>query len=232
MNRENTIDQLVNIELETLNNNNVSDYDKQIKTEQINNNINTQQLTSLRRNIIETGISVSIHTFIMAVFEIYFYFGYVIVIEKKMFMDKIDSYTYALNNYYENNISEDEHNMLVIIFPQKQMNSLLEKLYIDYINSLEEQRKLLDALLLRSYKMLVVVTSVLVLFFTLGFYSKKNIHWKKIIIDNILMFVSLGVFEYIFFTNIILKYSPVTDAEIKYEIAKNLLVPLTHNSSY
>ena len=225
MNRENTMEQLVNIELATLNNNNVSD--KEIITNQSN-----RDFWYVKRDIIETGISVSIHTFIMAVFEIYFYFGYVIIIEKKMFMDKIDSYTYIFNSYYDNHISDEEHNMLVLLFPQRQINDLLQKLYIDYRRSLEEQRELLDALLLQSYKMLVVVTSVLVLFFTLGVYSNKNIHWKKIVADNILMFLSLGVFEYIFFTNIILKYSPVTDAEIKYELAKNLLVPLTQNSSY
>ena len=225
MNRENTMEQLVNIELATLNNNNVSD--KEIITNQSN-----RDFWYVKRDIIETGISVSIHTFIMAVFEIYFYFGYVIIIEKKMFMDKIDSYTYIFNSYYDNHISDEEHNMLVLLFPQRQINDLLQKLYIDYRRSLEEQRELLDALLLQSYKMLVVVTSVLVLFFTLGVYSNKNIHWKKIVADNILMFLSLGVFEYIFFTNIILKYSPVTDAEIKYELAKNLLVPLRQNSSY
>ena len=199
MNRENTMEQLVNIELATLNNNNVSD--KEIITNQSN-----RDFWYVKRDIIETGISVSIHTFIMAVFEIYFYFGYVIIIEKKMFMDKIDSYTYIFNSYYDNHISDEEHNMLVLLFPQRQINDLLQKLYIDYRRSLEEQRELLDALLLQSYKMLVVVTSVLVLFFTLGVYSNKNIHWKKIVADNILMFLSLGVFEYIFFTNIILKY--------------------------
>lgn len=227
MNRENTMDQLVDIELVSLSNANKETIN-QLQTQ-------TQTQTNiwcLRRSIIETGISVSIHTFIMAVFEIYFYFGYVVVIEKKMFMDKIDSYTYAFNVYYNNHVSEQEQNVLVTLFPESQMNVLLQKLYIDYKRSLEEQKELLDALLLQSYKMLVVVTSVLVLFFTLGFYSKKQIHWKKIVVDNILMFVSLGVFEYIFFTNIILKYSPVTDAEIKYEIAKNMLVPFTQNSTY
>ena len=84
----------------------------------------------LKRDIIETGISVSIHTFIMAVFEIYFYFGYVIIIEKKMFMDKIDSYTYIFNSYYDNHISDEEHNMLVLLFPQRQINDLLQKICI------------------------------------------------------------------------------------------------------
>ena len=246
MNRETTMEQLVDIELVTLSNNNNSNecnacnnsYHKSLELTNATEPPNTQLTNSyyniwcLRRDIVETGISVSIHTFIMAVFEIYFYFGYVVVIEKKMFIDKIDSYTYAFNAYYDTNVSDEEHSVLVALFPQSQMELLLNKLYIDYKRSLEDQKELLDALLLQSYKMLVVVTSVLVLFFTLGFYSKKNIHWKKIVADNILMFVSLGIFEYIFFNNIILKYSPVTDAEIKYEIVKNMLVPLTQNSTY
>jgi hypothetical protein len=49
--------------------------------------------------------------------------------------------------------------------------------------------------------------------------------WKHILIENVLMFVCLGIFEFIFFINIILHYSPITDAEIKYTIAKQLLEP-------
>lgn len=225
MNRETTMEQLVDIELVPISNN--------------NNNLNSpsKQLTNssnvwYTRDIIETSISVSIHTFIMAVFEIYFYFGYIVIIEKKLFMDKIESYTYAFQVYYDNHITNEEHKVLIALFPQRQVAILLQSLYKDYKQSLEEQKELLESLLLKSYKMLIVVSSVLILFLTLGFYSKKPIHWKKIVADNIFMFVSLGIFEYIFFINIILKYTPVTDAEIKYEIVKNMLVPLTQNNSY
>lgn len=228
MNRETTMEQLVDIELVTISNEEIYSPSKQGK--QLTNYKNNNTLC-LRRDIIETGISVSIHTFVMAVFEIYFYFGYIVVIEKKLFMDKIDSYTYAFHVYYDNHVSKEEHSILIALFPQRQVANLLQSMYVDYKRSLEEQKELLELLLMRSYKMLIVVSSVLILFFTLGFCSKKRIHWKKIVADNILMFVSLGIFEYIFFINIILKYSPVTDAEIKYEIVKNMLVPLTQNST-
>ena len=79
--------------------------------------------------------------------------------------------------------------------------------------------------------MLIIITSILILLLTVGIYYGKNIHWRKILVDNILMFVSLGIFEYIFFMNIIMKYSPVTDAEIKYEIAKNMFGPFIQNNT-
>ena len=37
------------------------------------------------------------------------------------------------------------------------------------------------------------------------------------------MFLFLGIFEYLFFTNIIIVYNPITDAEIQYISANNFL---------
>ena len=243
--RENTMDQLVNIELVSSDNTtnisnmyNINDKTANDKTanDKTANDKTANDITIIKRkkhfrNVIETCISVGVHTFIMAVFEIYFYFEYIIIIEKKMFMDKIDEYTIDFNVYYKSHITKEEHFLLTSIFPKKHVSEFLQVLYEDYQRSLKEQEKLLNELLMKAYTMLVIITSILILFFTIGICYKLKIHWKKIVIDNIFMFVSLGIFEYIFFVNIILHYSPVTDAEIKYEIGKNLLQPFLTNSS-
>ena len=36
------------------------------------------------------------------------------------------------------------------------------------------------------------------------------------------MFTLLGIFEYVFFTQIIMNYNPLTDNEIKYYVARDL----------
>lgn len=48
--------------------------------------------------VVNKMLSISVHIFIMIIFEIYFYFNYVMHIEKNEFMGKINSYISELNN--------------------------------------------------------------------------------------------------------------------------------------
>ena len=224
--RGNTMDEILNfsMELTLIPSNNTND-------------VSTDALTidnkPYKKSILEILISISIHTFIMAVFEIYFYFEFIIVIEKKMFMDKINQYTLEFNHYYITHVSSDEQRVLLLLFPSGSQQYLLQTLYSDYQRSLHNQQVLLDSLLLKAYKMLIVITSILILFLTIGiYYYKDSLKWKHIIIENIFMFLCLGIFEYLFFINIILHYSPVTDEEIKYTIVKQMLEPIYSNRTY
>ena len=45
----------------------------------------------------------------------------------------------------------------------------------------------------------------------------------RIINQNILMFLFLGIFEYLFFTEIILNYSPISDSEIKFIVYNGVI---------
>lgn len=197
-----------------------------------NTNTNTNIQESYRKPTLEILISATIHTFIMAIFEIYFYFNFIIIIEKELFMNKINEYTLQFNQYYITHVTPEQQTMLTIIFPQKNAKNILQVLYIDYQKSLHEQKQLLNTLLINSYKMVVVITSFLILFLTTGmYYYKGTLKWKNIIIENILMVICLGVFEYIFFMTIILHYSPVTDEEIKYAFVKQLVEPFYKNTT-
>ena len=235
MKRENTMNEIIkynlnsSIEIKSIVKNDTNINDTNINDTN-DNKIISNTNANYKKSTIEILISVWIHTFIMAIFEIYFYFQYIIIIEKEMFMDKINQYTNQFNNYYMSDVKPEQKLMLTTIFPQKKTQELLQLLYTDYQNSLKEQQHLLNLLLIKSYKMLVVITSVLILFLTTGiYYYSDKIKWKHIMIENILMFLCLGVFEYMFFINIILYYSPVSDAEIKYTIAKQMLLPFSNN---
>ena len=85
-------------------------------------------------NYLEILISVSIHTFIMAIFEIYFYFNYVIQLEKKLFMDKILEYTKTFEIFYDKNINEEQHNIVLLFFPKKMSDNMVKILYEEYKN--------------------------------------------------------------------------------------------------
>jgi len=191
----------------------------------------TEYMNKHSQMIIEMLISVSLHIFIMAIFEVYFYFNYVVIIEKKMFLEKIYQYTDEFLIFYNNN-NNNNRAILMLLFPKKETTLFVTELYKEYKNAQHEQNKLLNELLLKSYKIIVIITSILIVCLTTGLYNYRyRLKWKKIFAENILMFLCLGVFEYIFFMNVMMKYSPITDAEIKYIITKELTSPFISNSS-
>jgi len=172
-----------------------------------------------KTHVINKMLSISVHIFIMVIFEIYFYFNYVIYIEKDEFMGKIRSYLKDLNNIKLNPAQEIVISQLINANSAK----ITEQLYLNYIQSLYEQNKLKNALMIVSYKMAGVVGAVLLFFFMWGLLNWREIKWKTILMDNVLMFLFLGTFEYMFFSHVILNYNPVTDGEIKYTVYKGLV---------
>ncbi len=160
--------------------------------------------------IVNKLISIFLHIFIMIVFEIYFYFKYVVVIERTKFMDKINSYFDELGYIH---LTPAQSLAITNIVDSNQLESYLYKKYLD---SLKRQQQILAQLLIVSCQMAGAIGIVLVVMLCAGLAYRKNIKWNWILIENILMFLFLGIFEYFFFTNVILKYDPVTDDEIRY----------------
>lgn len=176
---------------------------------------------SVRVNILNKFISLILHIFTMVIFEIYFYFNYVVKIEKKQFMNKIKQYT---NEFTENlNLDQTQREIIKQLYVYKYDSSFLSELYILYKNSIKEQNKLLYQLLKKSCSMAGIIGLILIGLIIIGFWKKYIIKWKWIWIENFIMFILLGLFEYWFFINVILKYNPITDAEIKYFVVNKFL---------
>lgn len=176
---------------------------------------------SVKTDLLNKLISVILHIFIMVVFEIYFYFNFVVDIEKEQFLDKIQEYIDELVN----NINLDTVSIEIIkkIFSSKYDNTFMDSLYDLYIESLEQQKKILYQLMTKSCVIAGIIGLALLGFVLFGMWKKIKIKWNWIWIENILMFTLLGIFEYWFFMNVILNYNPITDAEIKYYIADQII---------
>jgi hypothetical protein len=160
----------------------------------------------------------------MVLFEIYFYFNYVIPIEKNEFIGKINLYLIEFESNL--NLNHVQKRAILYLLESENIhnfnNTFMSDLYNQYLKSLEQQQKLLDKLLILACNMCGIIGIILLILFCFCFINRKKINWKWIFIENLLMFALLGVFEYLFFTNIILNYSPITDAEIKYFVVDNL----------
>lgn len=65
-------------------------------------------------------------------------------------------------------------------------------------------------------KAIILSTIVGSIFISTVIYGRKKVKINWVLFENVLLFLFLGFYEYIFFNIIILKYNPITDGEIKY----------------
>lgn len=165
-------------------------------------------------------LSIFLHICLMIIFEIYFYFNYVVVIEKQVFLEKITVYFNDLSHY-----NHDKYSPFALSFVNNASHTdhLLDDLYIASQESLLAQRHLLESLLYAACKIAAAFSIVFCILFVIGVLHCKNIKWKWIIAENIMMLVLLGCFEYLFFTTIIMNYNPISDAELEYLVFRNVV---------
>jgi len=158
-------------------------------------------------------ISVFFHIFLMSVFEILFYFLFIVNIEKQIFLEKIKSYNENIQEFYNENITPEQHIIISNYVYQMFNNEILSELKENYKNDMKMQHVLFKNLL----KKAIIISSIIgFLFMSSIIYGRKEMKILWILFENILLFLLLGLYEYIFFNMIILKYNPITDGEIQY----------------
>lgn len=184
------------------------------------------QQRKLYHIISEKSLSIITHVMIMASFEIYFYFNYIILMERKLFLEKINSYFKKIDAYYEDQDSESDNKQKIsefIVYVLNHHNEVYNYFYDQYIESKDQQSKLLNELLHISLTMLSVIFIAFIIIFMNALRIHKHISWRHILMENFMMFLLLGIFEYLFFTYIILQYTPITDSELQYIIYNNMV---------
>ena len=176
---------------------------------------------SAKIEMLNKFISIILHILIMVIFEIYFYFNFVINIEKEQFLGKIQQY---IHEFKQNlNLDQTQKELIHQIIKRNLDDNFLTQLYTLYIQSLKQQKKLLYRLMIKSCRVTGIFGIVLLGLIMYSLYKGYKIKWKWVWMENILMFVLLGIFEYWFFMNVILNYNPITDAEIKYLVANQFV---------
>jgi hypothetical protein len=165
-------------------------------------------------------ISVCFHIFLMSIFEIFFYFFFIINIERKLFLEKLITYNKQIYDKYNENVSPEEHAMISNTI----YNLFNEKMLKDLKDNCEEdihQQQILFKMLLN--KAIILSTIVGSIFISTIIYGRKEVKINWVLFENILLFLFLGLYEYIFFNIIILKYNPITDGEIQYLFVCNIV---------
>ena len=97
--------------------------------------------------ISEKTLSIMLHIFVMTCFEIYFYFNYIVLIEKKLFLKIKNIYFDKLNIFYIDETNNQEKIVFKKMFNNHFQNNNQELyLYHRYKESLNEQSMLNDKL--------------------------------------------------------------------------------------
>lgn len=177
-------------------------------------NINYDSIEWLNR-----FLSIFFHISLMISFEIMFYFKFIINIERTEILHKISSY---IDNINKNELNTSQQLAVKSLLNSDDFQHIYNELYIQYKKSLSEQHKELILLLSRSLFIASAFYFIFLCCFIFGLKNRALIKWKWIIFENIMMFTLLGIFEYLFFTQIIMNYNPITDAEIKYYVIRNI----------
>jgi hypothetical protein len=155
----------------------------------------------------------------MISFEIFFYFNFIIYIERDEILKKIDSYFTSLN---VSSLNNDEKLAIDTFLNSEQFQNYYNNLYDDYKKDIDHQKYIIHKLIIKSCLIgSIFYLSFLFLYFY-GLCKKNKIKWNWLIFENLFMFLCLGIFEYLFFMEIIMHYDPLTDSEIKYYVINDI----------
>jgi len=171
--------------------------------------------------VINKLISMTIHLLLIAGFEIIFFNFYILSYENNYIIYIINQITYPITNVcssMNNSTKIIVDNYINEIFNETFVNNNAIQGYSNriYINNL---------IINKSYYFLVGIVIFLIGIFTSNFfYFKQRINYIIIFIDNIIMILILGIYEYIFFTNIVFKYQMISSSELIQKLMQNILL--------
>ena len=161
-----------------------------------------------------------IHLFLISMFELIFFFNYVTKFEDTALVSVFTSLTNSITNMCSNFNSEtkivvdDIFNMFVntTIINQNAMTSYNKRNETNHV------------LLINAIMYFVGIFAVNILLYIINkVYYKRRINYKDILLDNLVMITILGIYEYIFFSNIVFKYVTITPDEITKNEVNNFL---------
>jgi hypothetical protein len=151
-------------------------------------------LKTLMINNFEKMLINIFHIYILVLFEILFYFYYIVMIEKKEILDIILSFASQIHNFIDISNKEKQE----IIARSQHICDSINKNYYDKTNN-----ELFEV----AMNVILVSTAIVFVLFMIHIYLFKNIkRLLKIIGSSVFFLVIVVCFEYLFFKNIVLKY--------------------------
>jgi len=155
------------------------------------------------------------HLLLISLFELIFFFGFVVKYENIAIVQLITQITDTSINSC--NLLNPEDKSIVNYFLNNLLNS--SQLLINADISSDSRSIFNKNLLALGITYFIILLSINLFLYLLNyFYLKKKINYKGIMIDNCIMIIFLGLYEYLFFSFIVFKYQTATSDELIYDV--------------
>ena len=179
-----------------------------------------QTKTDLYEITINKLILFFIHLFLIAMFELIFFFNFVTKYEDRALVDVFNQITYQFTSICSTLNQSDK--TLIDDFLSMFLNTT--KINQDANNSYNIRSIYNNTLLLKAFYYFLFVSVINVLLILLNcIWFRRKINYKTIIIDNLVMITFLGLFEYLFFSTIIFNYQTISPNELNKQISDTIL---------
>ena len=177
-----------------------------------------QKIKNCSLYLFKRMIMITTHLTLIALFEILFFFHFVSKYEDNALIYLVNSFVSNIPNIC-NSLTLQEKALFTGYFNQ----------YVN-ITNIEEQSIIakdnriifnngLDKTSWIYFSIIIGISFLLILIHIIG---KIKVSLRKIIIDNVLMIIILGIFEYVFFTRIIMIYQNISLEELEVIIINSL----------
>ena len=156
-----------------------------------------------------------LHLFLISLFELIFFFGFVTKFENKAIVQLIGEITNTAISSC--NLLNPNDKQIIDNLLNRIVNS--EQLLTNSNNSVTERNLYNSSLLIIGIAYFLVLLSLNIFIYTINrCYFKRIIKYKNIFIDNCIMIILLGLYEYMFFSYIVFQYQTSSTDELIYDV--------------
>lgn len=168
-------------------------------------------------HFLDLGFEFLLHGTMLFIVLTIFYLSYVVNIEKNQIIKISNDFSYRIENLIRSELIKNNLNVDEYI---KNNHDKIEKLKIFYMNQYTEAQ-INNKMITRD----MIFTSAILILITLSYYLlfKNSIDPVPTIIQTIIIFIFVGIIEFIFFLKIVSNYTPISEKEIIDDIKKRLL---------
>jgi hypothetical protein len=167
---------------------------------------------SWRHTLLEKSISFIFHIFLIAIFEGLFYFYFITTQEDAALLGQIEGFGSLVQRLCAR-LSTENKDYIANLIAQ-----FIDPHELAVASDLARRLRAESNGVLFDHSMYIVLFFGCVLFLLLigGYRWRKHIHWRHILIDNIVMIGLLAVYEYSFFRIIVSNYDAISQDELSY----------------
>ena len=151
------------------------------------------------------SLDIMIHTVILFTFLAAFFFLYISKIEQSAFEDEIGN---LIDDNLGSAIANNKSLLAPIIMPIKPMLKQFQNGYNKPDRYITESNKLIK--FVAGFVILLLLCTILTIILTVQLDCGKHVSITHIIIENVIVFIIVGIVEFWFFTNIAIKYIPTS----------------------